>query len=327
MWAVTGTTGFIGHRLLTGLNAAGVPVKALVRPEAALTAAHRRCTLVRGDVCDPEAVDMLVAGCKGLVHLASVYQNRAPSPEQMAAVNLTASERLFAAAVRAGVRRIVYLSTAGVHRHTKGITTEATPLKQAPEDPYEQHKLACEAALRQWQRGGRVETVVLRPATVYGPGDRRLQPFFDLIRRRRFFFIGRGDNAVSWVYVGDVAAAIAAAMHHPAAAGQAYLVTGPEHLTLRQLAAAVARQLKVKPPGLALPRLPFLAAAAVCERVCPLVGMAPPIYRARLRFFTDSLRYAPDKIRRDLQVALDTPLEAGLRRTLQGRPATEESSP
>ncbi|RJR41819.1 MAG: NAD-dependent epimerase/dehydratase family protein [Desulfobacteraceae bacterium] len=318
MICITGTTGFIGSNLLAHLAGKGKRVKVLLRPGAVLRSEHDQALVIRGDIRDPGAAKELLKGSDCLIHLANVYRHQVSTIEEMRAINVEATLALFEEAVEQGVRRIVYISSAGVHRHTGEMVDESVPLNTETGDPYEKHKIACEKHLRELSRQSGTETVVLRPATVYGPGDKRLAPLFNMIRSGKFFFIGGGDNYVSWIFIQDLVEVIEAGVERPEASGKAYLVTGSDVLTLRELASLIAEIQGKEAPTLSLPVFPFTIGAAICEKLCPVLGVQPPIHRARLRFFTDSLRYSSKKIKSELGALLDTPLQKGLRITIQG---------
>lgn len=314
--SITGSTGFIGKNLLKQLTEKRIAIRTLVRSHSQSISEHSKTEVVLGDIRDEKSLDALVKDCECLIHLANVYQTKVSSLKEMYAINVDASKKLFEKAVAQGVKRIVYMSSAGVHQHRKGIIDELVPLRTDSDDPYEIQKIACEQFLRELALNHPVETVIIRPATVYGPGDWRLIPLFKMIRSGRFFFIGSGDNHVSWVYIDDLIRAIEIAIEHPNAVGQSYIITGPDTITLKQLVNVISQILQVKPPQFKLPLFPFLMAAAICETIFPILGIRPPITKARLRFFTDNLRYSSEKIKKELNVELDTSLKDGLRKTL-----------
>jgi len=316
MIGITGSSGFIGSWLLRRLVANGQKVRVLLRATSSILPEHSNAEIVYGDVRDATVIHSFVKGLGCIVHLANVYQHKASGIGEMTSINQDAAGRLFTAAAESGVKRIVYASTAGVHEPVAGVIDENTPLQYETTDPYERQKIKCEQMLTELGRTGALETVILRPATVYGSGDLRLASFFHMIRSGKFFFIGNGLNHVSWVYIGDLIDAMESAATHPDAAGQAFLITGPETPTLRQLSAQVAEIFGVKPPALSLPVPPFRLAADLCEAIFPRLGVSPPIYRARLRFFTDDRIYSAAKARATLRVSLDTTLKEGLRNTL-----------
>ncbi|MFJ7246911.1 NAD-dependent epimerase/dehydratase family protein [Kitasatospora sp. NPDC098652] len=170
--ALTGATGFIGSAVREALAARGVPVRALVRGEPV---ADGHTAWVPGGLADRSALDGLCAGAGVLLHLASRV---AGGEEECAAVNDRGTAAVMAAATRAGVGRIVHLSTTAVYGegpHTDlGVGgAPAAPLSAASRTRLlgEGHALAAGAA-------------VLRPALVTGTGDRWVVPALAELARR-----------------------------------------------------------------------------------------------------------------------------------------------
>ncbi|MBO1413845.1 NAD(P)-dependent oxidoreductase [Streptomyces sp. FH025] len=174
--ALTGASGFIGSAVLTALAARGVRVRALVRRTR--PADDGDLTPVRGDLADPaapEALEELCAGAEVLLHLASRVGGPA---EECEAVNDRGTAAVMAAATRAGIRRIVHLSTTAVYGEGPhaGIGVDGVPCAPCSEASRtrllgERHALAAGA-------------LVLRPGLVTGPGDRWVVPALAELARR-----------------------------------------------------------------------------------------------------------------------------------------------
>ncbi|MBD0676064.1 NAD-dependent epimerase/dehydratase family protein [Streptomyces sp. CBMA156] len=171
--ALTGATGFIGTGVLAALAARGVRVRALARkpPEDAGAGA----AWVAGDLADPEALTELCAGADVLVHLASRVGG---GTEECEAVNDRGTAALMAAATRAGVRRIVHLSTAAVYGEGPHSGIEVDEVPPAPVSEASRTRLLGER--HALAAGGHV----LRPGLVLGTGDRWVVPALaELVRR------------------------------------------------------------------------------------------------------------------------------------------------
>ena len=172
---VTGADGFVGSALVAHFVATGRPFVAAVRrhPAGAAAKPHHRAV---GDLATASeaALDELVAGAAAIVHLAGrahVLAETAPDPAALyQAANVVATERLAAAAVRAGVRRFVLASTIKVHGEA---TMPGRPFRAddpfAPHDAYARSKVEAERALAAIAAGTSLEAIVLRLPLVYGP--------------------------------------------------------------------------------------------------------------------------------------------------------------
>ncbi|MFI2609197.1 NAD-dependent epimerase/dehydratase family protein [Kitasatospora sp. NPDC018619] len=159
--ALTGATGFIGSGVLAALAARGARVRALARrpPRAAAPGA----VWIPGGLADPEALGELCTGAGALVHLASKVDG---GTEECEAVNDRGTAALMAAATRAGVRRIVHLSTAAVYGEGPHAGIEVDEVAPAPVSEASRTRLLGEG--HALAAGG----CVLRPGLVTGTGDR-----------------------------------------------------------------------------------------------------------------------------------------------------------
>ncbi|MFD4655647.1 NAD-dependent epimerase/dehydratase family protein [Kitasatospora sp. NPDC058444] len=254
--ALTGATGFIGSGVLAALAARGVRVRALARkpPQDAVPGT----AWVPGDLADPAALEALCTGAGALVHLASRVAGGA---EECEAVNDRGTAALMAAAGRAGVRRIVHLSTAAVYGegpHAGIGVDEVTPapLSEASRTRLlgERHTLAA---------GG----YVLRPGLVTGTGDRWVVPALaELVRRVPVRWDG-GEARLSVVERTDLARLITAlALDDHAARPGVHHASHPDPVRAGDLLAALA----------ALGLLPALDGPAVPWEECRRLLAAAP---------------------------------------------------
>jgi nucleoside-diphosphate-sugar epimerase len=240
---VTGGTGLVGSHVVEALRAHGWAIRALARP-ASDTSHLRRLgvEIVPGDLERPLAGEAL-AGVDVVFHNAARVGDWGPA-RAFHELAVAGSERLFDAAARGGVRRVVHMSSAGVYglRRIRGreVTEELSP-RAYRWDSYGRAKIAAEAVARRHQAAGRVEVTVLRPTVVYGPRDRAVLPrLAGELRRGRLPLIGSGENRLHLIYAGDVAEAAVRAGTEPAAAGRTYHFDGPGDVTQRGFFEAIA---------------------------------------------------------------------------------------
>src|SRR5579862_2481551 len=110
---VTGATGFLGRAIVMDLVAAGRRVRALARSEtAAAQLAELGAEPVRGDLRDRASLEAAFDGCAVVYHVAGVNAFCVPDPRPMFEVNVAGSRAVVLAAAAAGVRRLVYTSSA-----------------------------------------------------------------------------------------------------------------------------------------------------------------------------------------------------------------------
>ena len=214
---VTGADGFVGSALVAQFVATGRPLVAAVRrhpPGAAAKPQHRAV----GDLATATeaALDELVAGAAAIVHLAGrahVLADTAPHPGALyQAANVVATERLAAAAVRAGVRQFMLASTIKVHGEA---TMPGRPFRAddpfAPHDAYARSKVEAERALAAIAAGTALDAIVLRLPLVYGPRVKgNFATLLDAVAREALLPFGGVANRREFLYVGNLVHAIAA---------------------------------------------------------------------------------------------------------------------
>jgi nucleoside-diphosphate-sugar epimerase len=231
LWAISGGAGFLGLHLARRLLADGHAVRTLDLAPLADQHLERNVDELRGDVRDPARAAQLSAGADVLVHAAAALPIRG-SHDEIRAINVSGTAVLLAAAVEAGVRRVLFISTTAVYGipRTHPITEEA-PLQGVGH--YGQSKIEAEEVCREFARRG-LETVVLRPKTFIGP--ERLGVFeilFDWIRDgRRIYVLGSGRNRYQLLAVEDLVDGIVLAAE-AAVAGETLNLGATEFGTVR----------------------------------------------------------------------------------------------
>lgn len=303
---VTGASGFVGHSLCGRLRVSHIPVRAAVR------SLHADCPYEQCFVPGVSAETDWTEGLKDIdavVHLAAhvhVMKAGVEDERNFHEVNVEGTRHLAEAAAAAGVKRFIFMSTVKVHgERTHGVPfTEAMPL--APEDAYSRSKAEAESALKQIGQASGMETVILRPPLVYGPGVKaNFLQLMNLVQRGIPLPLGALHNARSLVYLDNLVDAIVTCLTHPAAANETFLVSDGEDLStadlVRLIAGAMGMQVLLPPVPHSLLRLGG-----------KLFGKGDMIGR-----ITDSLQIDSSRIRKHLGWTPPVTAEEGLRRTVQ----------
>ncbi|MEI8239600.1 MAG: NAD(P)-dependent oxidoreductase [Actinomycetota bacterium] len=285
--AVTGAAGWLGralvHRLLA--DERRVELRLLVHSTAdahtlaSQTANRPGVDIVVGDIAKADTAQRLLYGVTAdtdVIHTAGIIHPT--SIRQFTEVNTNGTRHVADAALDAGVRRLVHVSsnspfgTNPHHADTFG-----------PEEPYHPYlgygtsKMFAELAVQEAIAAG-LDATIVRPPWFYGPFQPpRQTTFFKMVRAGKFPVIGKGDQRRSMVYVDNLVDGILAAELTPAAKGRGYWIADARAYTITEIVETVGRALvdeglSVRPPSTSLPRL----AARIAEtgdRLLQSVGL------------------------------------------------------
>jgi dihydroflavonol-4-reductase len=244
---VTGGNGFIGSVVVGKLVGAGWTVRCLLRPTSDTSRiAAWRWERVDGDLRDPDSLRRGMAGCMGVVHLASLSSwNDIQSP-LMKEVVVGGTRNLLAAAEEAGRPRVVFVSSAvAVNGSSKPCVFDesAAYTLNDPTLTYSLCKRAAEDLCRE-AAGRALPVITVNPAEVYGPNDTALITAGNLIDFCKSSPVLVCSGGTGVVHVEDVAEGVVRALER-GRPGQRYILSG-ENLTVRELAALTLDLLGVR---------------------------------------------------------------------------------
>ncbi len=316
---VTGAGGFIGRHLVRDQLGRGRAVRALDWQEQALGGLDpvAGLDLQVGDVADPRIQHQAVQGIDVVFHLASAHLEVGLSDEEYRRVNVLAVETLLEQCRKAGVQRLVHVSSCGVYGNVAhSPADEEGPFH--PEIPYERTKLEGERAAIDFFRCHGFPVVVARPAWVYGPGCARTARLFSEIQRRRFTMVGSGDNLRSAIYISDFLDLLERCATAAGVAGEVFVAVNDEVVTVRKIVDEIARTVGAPGPVIRGPRWIAWLLASSIEAGARLAGRRPPVSRRSLKFFTNDAGFTSEKARRSLGFEARVSLRAGLELTHTG---------
>ena len=247
---VTGATGFVGAALTRRLLAGGHDVRALGRAEGSPSAAPDGVRMVAASLGDPNRIAEALSGAEVVFHCAAENSSRA-APNACAWINVAGTENVINAARSAGVRRVVHVSCcdATLVNRDRVSWKESQQLGEAPLDAFSRSKLLAEELALQ-ASGKAIQVCVLRPAWVWGPGDRRVLP--GLCREGtggRVQLCGRGENLVPTLYVENLVDALLLAADAEAAAGRCYHILDNEVLNAAEFIGQLCRSVGLPGPA------------------------------------------------------------------------------
>ncbi|MDP1996654.1 MAG: SDR family oxidoreductase [Gallionella sp.] len=304
---VTGANGFVGRALCAELLRRGYAIRAAVRSEDA------RIDNVEQAIVGPigSGTDWATAlrDVDVVIHLAArvhVMRETAGDPlAEFLEVNLHGTENLARQAARAGVKRLVYVSSIGVN----GLqTASGKPFSESdapnPHNAYALSKLEAEQILSRISAETGLEIVIVRPPLVYGgnaPGN--FAQMVKTLKRGIPLPLASVRNKRSLIYLGNLVDALILCATAPEASGKTYLVSDGKDVStpelLRQLGAAMRRPARLFPCP---PTLLKLAGR--------LTGKSVQVER-----LLGSLQVDSNKIRQELDWQPPYTLEQGLHAT------------
>ena len=178
-----------------------------------------------------------LAGCEVVVH-AIAGDHR---------TILATAEAAYRAAQDAGLKRMVYLSSASVHGQAPAPgTDEHTPLDRRQPVPYNRSKIEAEALLKHLRSSGSVELVILRPGIVYGPRSCWTGGLADEVLAGEAYLVDGGTGVCNALYVDNLIQAIDLALTAPEIDGEAFLLGEEETVTWRDLYRPIVEALGVE---------------------------------------------------------------------------------
>jgi nucleoside-diphosphate-sugar epimerase len=244
---VSGATGFIGSALVSALLAEGWAVRAVGRrppPDGMPTEVDYRMA----DLAGEDDLDRLSDGITHVFHLAGASSSLSTT-EEMHLSNVVATERLMASLAGTDVQRVVYLSSTSVYGEEEQL---ALPIREdvepRPSRAYGKAKWQAEQAV--WSAGeSGLAVVVLRPVSVYGPGNIKLlgsvvlDAAIERFAGRRRLLVYAEPVEVRLVHIDDVVRAVLHLAVHDGAAGAAFNVVFPQYPTSHGIAEIVGEAL------------------------------------------------------------------------------------
>jgi nucleoside-diphosphate-sugar epimerase len=311
---VTGGNGNVGRHLVSALLERGDRVRVLLaQGEDPSWLEGRGVATYPGDIRSPDTLTAPMRGVDAVVHLAGMMALWRPLADYQA-VNVTGTENVCRAALQAGTRRVVHVSSWTTYGMDLGQPAREEFELRPMREPYTITKAAGDLAVQRMIVDDELPAVIIRPGTIFGPGDRlNFGRIADRLQAGRGVIVGSGGNALPLVYVIDVVEGLLLALDHERAIGQAYNIGNDAPLTQRQLLDAIADEIGAPRARLRLPYRMLYGASCVAERVALLTRAENPVItRHGVKLFGGDNRLAIDKARRELGYTPRVPIRDGI---------------
>ncbi|TVQ25524.1 MAG: NAD-dependent epimerase/dehydratase family protein [Spirochaetaceae bacterium] len=271
---LTGGTGFIGRHVLGELIERGHTVRCLVRPTSDATEID--CELAVGDVTDRESVDRAIQGCDAVIHAANIYDFWLRRMGAFRAVNVDGNRNVMEAALDAGVRKFVHISSLVVYA---GSPAEVPDEQSEPGNPtaseYSRTKSDGERVGWELHRTRNLPLVVVYPGGVTGAGDTKPSGrYIEALVRRKMPAQVLVKSGISWVHVRDVARVVVRALEKEDNVGERYFAAA-EWLSFGELNRLITRASGVRLPWLVMPNVMLMPTAALLSFLGRIFGFTP----------------------------------------------------
>ena len=251
---LTGATGFIGGHLAERLVREGHRVRCLVRATSDTSLLDALdVELAVGDLTSLSSLVDAVEGCRYAFHCGALVSDWATANE-IRRINVEGTRNLLEASVTSGVERFIHFSTTDVYGYPGGVAIEENYSATGFRNWYAETKLAAEAQVRRAAEAQAIDTVILRPATVYGPRSKEVVgEIARAIRNRRMLLIDGGRAVAGLCYVENLIDAALLALNHRNALGEAFNVSDGLGVTWKQFTGDIAQGLGCAPPRFSVP--------------------------------------------------------------------------
>ncbi|MFN2502761.1 MAG: SDR family NAD(P)-dependent oxidoreductase [Acidimicrobiales bacterium] len=310
---VTGGSGVVGRAVIRHLVEAGRTVRALVRSEqAGATVQELGAQPVSGDVLDIGSLEAGLDGCDVAYHVAGMNQFCLKDPSPMYRVNVTGSTNVVRAVAGAGVRRLVYTSSAvTIGEPHEAVGREDSPHRGSFLSSYERSKFEAERLVLELADRHGVDVVSVNPSSVQGPGrvTGTGQVLVQYLRGRLKAWV---DTPISLVDIDDCADGHLLA-EAKGRSGERYVLNAAslDASDLMRIMAGIAPG--VRTPRM-VPRTLAVVAASVTAAAARATGRTPLVCRESLRTLLHGHRYDGSKAERELGLHY-RPVDETLRRT------------
>jgi len=294
---VTGATGFTGSLLVRKLLQQGVRVVVIARHTSNLDAfKDMEIEWIRGDVFDENLINQAIKGVNYIFHLVTPFREAKSPNIGYYNVHVLSTQLLAKAALKQPeFKRFVHVSTIGVHGNIKQPPAdENAPLQ--PGDVYQETKLEAEIWLKNYAAQEELSVTIVRPAGIYGFGEKRLLKIFNWVYRQWVPVIGEGNNLLHFIHVDDLTNFLILAATHPKSDGEVFICGSPEAISFKKMVSIISDYYGNSVKFIKFPAAPLFALGYLFEVICRPLGIEPPIYRRRLAFYTKDRSFNTSKM-------------------------------
>lgn len=303
---VTGGTGFIGTHLVSSLKKEGHTVYVLVRNKNnAQGLEGNNIIFIQGDIERPSSYKRVFDNHIDIVyHLAAVPgQKWKFDDEDYQRINIEGTRQLLELSGNK-IKKFIFCSSINAIKNHTGFH----------KDSYGKSKLEGEKLVK---KESSFETIILRPAIVYGPGDTggMFLKMCLMVKKGAFFLIGSGKNTLPVVYISDLVDAFLLAKN-VSRDKQVFEIAGPENISIKKITAIISKCLEKNPSRIHIPASIARLAAFFSEAFSAIFNFEPVITNHRIDLMTKSNPIGYERAQIELGYDPKVKFEEGIKITI-----------
>ncbi|NOR17807.1 NAD-dependent epimerase/dehydratase family protein [candidate division WOR-3 bacterium] len=318
---VIGSAGFIGQFLVKNLVEKKHEVVGLdINPGP--EELGKLCTYLVGDMLSPEDIIQAAQGVDLIITLAAKHHDFGVTRKEFFKVNETGTQILLDSATKSGVKKLIFYSTVAVYGTQKDPSTESMPPE--PDNNYGESKLAAEKVIQKWTDEDNSRCVIIiRPTVIFGPNNyANVYNLIDKIYKKKFIFVGKGDNIKSVAYVENLVDANIFLIDKLKPGIQIFNYSDEPQMNTSQIVDVISTHLPYGAPKIKLPLFLAVSLGSIFDLLAKITGRNLPITAARMKKFATATHHKSDKIRH-LGFKQQIEIKEGLRRMVEWYLANE----
>jgi 2-alkyl-3-oxoalkanoate reductase len=311
---VTGGTGFLGRHLVSALLDRGHRVYLMGRNFSGVqNLIADGAVPVSCDLRDAEAVRAACADMNTVYHMGALVSQWGERSDFFD-INVEGTAAVLAGCREHAVKRCIYISSTCVISPGQGQSngTEQAPYGRRLTSLYSLSKQRAESLVK---AATDLQTVIIRPNVIFGPGDKWLAGIVEDACKHRLFQFGNGQNQVDVTYVDNVIHALILALYAVNASNNTYIVTNDEHVVLWDMIRTLLDRLECPNDVRYVPLSIARAVAAAMEQRATLDGTKPLFTRFIINLLANTQTYDISAARQDLNYTPIVSVSEGIERT------------
>jgi len=293
---VIGSTGFIGQFLVKKLvekkhEVIGFDINP--GPEEL----SKLCTCIVGNMPFPEDILKAAQGVDLIITLAAKHHDFGVTREEFFHVNETGTQILLDCAAKLQIKKLIFYSSVAVYGTSNEPSTENT-IPQ-PDNDYGESKLAAEKVIQKWVDDDKSRSVIIiRPSVIFGPNNfANVYNLIDKIYKKKFVFVGKGDNIKSVAYVENLVDANIFLIDKLKPGIQIFSYSDEPQMTISQVVDIISEYMPHKAPKTELPLWIAVSFGSIFDLLGKITGHNYAITAARMKKFATSTHHKAEKIR------------------------------